>query len=226
MLGLAALATAAEAVRTYKAKDQFDSSPSQKALKGRAFLVELTPRESGFDRGCGDFPSWSYDASKGELRSEAFPNSVLGLSTIPTDAFPNIPGTQELNSVPFVCQRVSQSAAKASNAYGATTIVRRSVEETLSFSTRNYFSARTDPSWTAHVEGSDARELARAIRVRITGVLGEWKPGQTIVCYTDKSEATMDMPFERTTHDCMFKTESIRFEIIDNRTRSVLHAWE
>jgi hypothetical protein len=151
---------------------------------------------------------------------------IFGAYIIPTGAFPNTSSTTEIDAVPFVCQRVSQVAEKASNAFGATTIIRRSVEDSLSFSTSNYATGQSKPYWTTQVEGSDARDLAKAMRIRITGVLGAWKPGQTIVCYTERSEATMDLPFDRSTHDCMFATKSIRFEIIDNRTQTILYSWE
>jgi hypothetical protein len=221
-----ALVAAAQLVRSYKLKDQFDSPPAQKALVGRSFTVELTPRESGFNSGCGFFASWSYDASKGELEVGATPGMVFASDTTPAGAFPNVQQTDHLNSVPFVCQRIAQSVAKANNAFGAVTNVQRSAEESLSFSTPDIIAGPNKPFWTTNVEGRGARDLAKAVRIRIRGVLGEWRPGQVIVCYIEKTEATFDLPFEVTTRDCMFKTEEIRFEIVDSRTQSVLHAWE
>lgn len=225
-LDASALAAAAQLVRSFKPKDQFDSPPAQKALVGRSFALELTPRESGINRGCGFFASWSYDASKGELEIAAMPGIVFAGDTNPSGAFPDMQPTDQLNPVSFICQRVAQSAVKASNAFGAVTNVQRSSEESLSFSTANVISGANKPYWTTHIEGQEARDLAKAVRVRMKGVLGEWRPGQVIVCYREKSEATLDLPFERTTRDCMFKTEAIRFELVDSRTQSVLYAWD
>jgi hypothetical protein len=223
-LDLSALAAAAQVVRSYIPKDQFDSPPAQKTLVGQPFAIELTPRESGFNSGCGSFPSWSYDASKGELEVGVTPNMVSASDTSPTGAFPGLQGADYLNSVSFVCQRVAQSVTKANNAFGVATNVQRSAEESLFFFTA--YQGPNQPHWTAHVEGQEARELAKAVRVRIKGVLSEWRPGQVIVCYSETFEATFDYPFERTTRDCTFKTESFHFEIIDSRTQSVLYRWD
>jgi hypothetical protein len=224
-LDLAALTAAAQLVRSYKPKDQFDSPPPQKSLGGRPFALELSPRESGFNKGCGFFASWSYDASKSELEIGEMPEIVFAGDTNPSGAFPNMQPTDQLNPVLFVCQRVAQSLGKASNAFGAVTTIQRSAEESLSLSTSN-IGRVNKPYWTVHVEGQEARELAKAVRIRVKGVLGEWRPGQVIICYRQNTEATLDSPFARTTRDCMFKTDEIRFEIVDSRTQSVLYAWD
>lgn len=222
-LTLADLTAAAQVVRAYKPRDQFDSPPKQQAFVGRIFELNLTPRETGFDRGCGAFPTWRYEAPKGELEISAAPGFVFGGDVRPAGALP-VPDTVQVNSLSFACQRTAQSPAQATNGFGAVTTVRRSLEESLSISTADL--STNEPYLTAKLDGPAARDLVKAARVRITGALGEWRPGQVIVCYSDKHEATFELPFERTVRDCMFNTTWIKFELVDQRTQAVLRAWE
>lgn len=212
----------ARSVRSFVAKDEFDSPPAQPAISGRAFSIELTPAEGVSDRPCAGYPWWRYDANKQELEVVADSGQVFPLLVSPRGIFANAQPGDSVPVLQFDCRQISDGTYTAENGFGVAVNVHQRTEETVSLA----IPESVEAEWSAHVEGDDARELSRAVRILITGVLREWTPGKVTLCYQDRLKPTVDFPFDLTTRDCAFNAESVQIEFIDARTGNVLYTAE
>ena len=199
-----------QGIRSFVPKDEFDSPPAQPPIAGRPFSMELTPTEGVSNPPCAGGPTWNYDLKKHELEV-----------TVDTDQ--HIPTLK--TAVPRLqidCRQISDSTYTAENGAGVAVNVHEQTEYTVSLAIPKAASVE----WSAHIEGDDARQLSRAVRILVTGVLGEWARGKVALCYHERVKPTTALPWDFTFRDCAFKADSARIGLIDARTGKVLYRAE
>ena len=69
---------------------------------------------------------------------------------------------------------------------------------------------------------SAARKLSKTLRVRITGTVGTWVTGKTIICGKRTKQPTISLPIEKITDVCFINARIDRVEFFDSSTGKVL----
>jgi hypothetical protein len=231
-LGIVDLQTTADQIRNFKPKDEFDTPPSSSNIAGRAFSVTVKPRKRGISNSiCQGFPSWGYFPQQSNLEVAFNTGSILtsGLASDPfTAAFPQSKSLSGsfLRFASFTCKKLKQGQYSASNAFGATTSVDRETDIVLAFSDQDSSSrvpADAVTYWSKSISGDAARKLSESVAIRITGVIGVWPNGQSVICGTKRNSPRLNFPYDQTLDACVFKATSLQFEVLDQTTGEVLH---
>ena len=233
-IGIEALTNTANLVRSFEAKDEFDTPPNASSLTGRRFSVDVDPRKRGPSNSiCDGFPSWGYFSSLGKYEVSFTPARILVgyLNTPFSAAFTNT-SNGVLNFTSFTCQKINGGSYRATNAFGAVTTVERRKDVVIAFSdvgdTRSnmvdVLSVGNKRYWSSAISGDLARKLSVSVKVRISGTIDRWPNGQNILCGMDKKEAKFDWPYEETVDACIFRTKGLTFEVIDTRTNDILNS--
>jgi hypothetical protein len=220
LVSIATLRAAAEKVRTFRPKDQFDSPPDMSALVGRRFEVETAPRATGpANQICPGTPMYSYDHP---TLSIMYNNQVLlGNFDIDVDTSDGN-GLGFFNTYAFDCAVSAGRSYVGSNAFGASAVVSVQNDRFLAFASARALPSQED-TWEQTATPSVARDLARSVRVRVRGTVGKWTNGQPVECGTYVDEAKIDYPYEERQSGCFFKADIDSVDAIDSRTGNTLH---
>lgn len=226
VLGKQQLMATADAVRLFKPKDQFDTGPSTPSLSGQAFSVIVSPLPRGIpNKICDGYPSWAYFKEDGRYEVGFFPaqasltqlTSTFG-GAIPRTAGP-LGGFAYFTS--FDCNRVEDSYYDSTNAFGAHQNVHRTSDVILAFS--DVQGSLSTNLWSRLISGDPARALSQSIVIRISGILGQWPDGNTLKCAKQVGRPTFDHPEDANLDACIFKTKSLKFEVLDSLSGEILY---
>ena len=219
------LVAAAEQVRTFVPRDQFDEPPAGPAWNGRRFSFTVEPVSWGpASHPCTGLATWDY--RNGQLSVSARPEFVNPFTF--TGQFRGTGrsdrGRQivDLNLYSITCQQSAIEDVQATNAFGAQFRVRRWTDSAIGiFDTGDF-----DPKWKIYshtqLDGAAARELTRNLLVRVSGTLSTWPNGGMIICGTDNSSPTIGTPTARTRNICGFNGRPDHVEFLNTATGHVL----
>ena len=224
----AELIRAAEAVFSFVPKDQFEATPSGTELSGKSFVIVRDVNVSRkFRRRCLGGATWYYkpgstkfsfyygrrvllrDYPIGELTASVV---LYGLST-------------KVAVFELKCKFTDGGSYTASNRMGAKVTVYVGVAKfiVLAFKTTAfYYGAGNYPGIT--LAPNAARKLSKTLRVRITGTVGIWSNGKTILCGKRTHAPTMDIPIKITLDACFINARIDRVTFFDSSTGKVLFA--
>jgi hypothetical protein len=219
------LVTAAERVRSFVPRDQFDAPPAGPAWNSRRFSYTVEPVGWGTDRQpCAGLPTWDY--SNGQLSISARPAFVnpFNFSGQFRSAGNAGRATQitDLNLYSITCQQSPIEEVQAANALGAQFSVRRWTDEAVGIFDTGKFDPKWKVYWHAQLDGAVARDLTRNLRIRVSGSLQAWPNGKMIICGTDDSPPTITKPTARTRKICGFNGRPDHIEFLNSATGQVL----
>lgn len=218
----------ARTVRSFKAKDEFDTPPPQPTLTGRPFLLEVEPWGRTPPRmACFGYPSWSYDASSGTLYVST------GASELLLDSFRTQLGyitkraertiwPETVRYFATDCARAALAKYTATNAYGAKFEIEPTSQTVTAVADDVSGESALTRSFEIKMSGAQARSLVPNLRVRFRGALADWKPGSAVACGRKREGPIASSPYDRTLKACLFNGHIDRIELVDVRTGDVL----
>jgi hypothetical protein len=219
-LQLVDLQSAAATVRDFKQKDVFtDSVPTKADLAGKHFEVEIVPihaKETSI--GCVGTPTWAYSSTDG------FATFLIADSILAGDLSISYRDLGSLNLFVLTCKQAEDTYYRATNAFGGPATVRKTRESLLAFSDGE--EGPRGSTWHSEVKGEAARSLSKSVRLRLSGQIGKWPDGSTVICGVAHRQATLDFPHEDTREACIFKTTSEYVEVIDSSDGRALFSEE
>lgn len=226
------LAALAERVRAYVPRDQFDTPPQMASVAGKRFTYVVIPLQTGPDNAiCRGFATWSYWANDQRLEVAQSAGSTIsyGIRSKNGPLFPSevarVGHNSELTFDSFTCRKIKEPGYIATNGFGARFDVKKETDIVTSIASLEPITHSFWRSyWTTQVAGEAARELSKNIRVRVSGSLDDWAPGKTVLCGTEVSSPTIDLPQESTLDMCMFKGRADHMEVINGQTGEVLYS--
>lgn len=232
MISIEQLIRAAENLRNFTPKDEFDAPAKESSFTGRNFSIVVKPvKREQMLPGCKGYPTWAYHPSHGKY--EVTFSSDIQIRNF-SDAnfsavFPNDASTGKLGYLEFAsfaCKRF-KSIYQASNAFGTTTTVKKIIDQVVAFSSQDLQHKHISGFrhfWSHEIEGDAARSLSESISIRISGVIGQWSNGQNILCGVKRLvEPSLNIPFDTSLDACIYKTDSFLLEVVDTRTNEVLY---
>jgi|GEM_PF-4943217 len=223
------LSVMAAQIRSFTPRDKFDSLPPLPSVAGRAFSVVMAPLEGGPNNSiCSGFPSWVYlpQRSHYEVGSGTVTASKSNfegpLGPLFATSSPREPSLIKFLS--FTCSHAKEPPYTTTNGFGAQVQVEKTTETVTAIA----YDYDRLPSWKDYWEstttGDAARQLAKNVRVRISGVLSDWSPGTPIMCGVSRRHPTMALPIDRTLNACLFKGRIDRFEVLNAATGELLYS--
>ena len=224
----AELIRAAEAVFSFVPKDQFEAAPGGTELSGKSFVIVRDVRvPGGLRRSCLGESTWRYNPNSTRFRF-GYGGSAL-LSDYKTGGSPIISSTYSSDITATVfelkCKFTDGGTYTASNSMGAKVTVYTGVANfiVLAFKTTAfYYGASNVPG--IPLAPNAARKLSKTLRVRITGTVGTWSNGKTIICGKRTHAPTMDIPIKITLDACFINARIDRVTFFDSSTGKVLFA--
>jgi hypothetical protein len=218
------LLSAAEQVRNFVPRDQFDAPPSGPAWNGQRFSYTVQP--AGWGPGqppCAGLPTWDYQ--NGQLSVSARPQFVNPFTF--TGQFRGSRASDrsqivDLNLYSIRCQQSALEDVAATNAFGVQFPVRRWTEDAVGIFDTGSFDPKWKVYWETQVEGALAREISHNLLVRISGSLQAWPNGSMIVCGTDQSDPTVTTPIDRKRKICGFNGRPDHIEFLNAATGHLL----
>lgn len=223
VLSAEALLAIATPVRDFKPKDQFDTPPNPPSVAGRSFSVTLKPLPA--PRGCSGFAGWEYDGKKQQFT--AFAGHDILSNKVKYGPAIEIPKRQEWQSVALhytgiACEQTTPPSYQASNAFGVKmdVSVLRNRAIAIGFATAqlyDYLKAwDRDPYYQSPAAGDVARKFSTELQVRISGTLGEWPGGRTLVCADLPGVSpTREHPVDWAQEVCAFNGQVEKIEYLD-----------
>lgn len=229
LLSLDELKAAAEQVRAFAPKDQFEAPPPGPDWQGRRFsyVVEPVQRTPEGRHGCSGFPEWSF--GNGSLSIAARPESVLSYKLAGSNG-PIFPGMRTINKsgqlllYSLDCVRDDQETYTATNAFGAQLPVSRWTEHVIAIADTDPMDFKFRTYWNKTMSGDEARSLTLNLRVRGTGTLGAWPGGRSIVCGTTNRSPTITSRTDKTLEACIFRGRIDALEFFDSTTGQTLYS--
>ena len=124
--------------------------------------------------------------------------------------------------VAFRCRSTREPERPAVNMYGETVTDEPTREEVIAVAIARPADERVEMgSYSATTDEAGARRLGASTAVRISGTIGEWAPGRTIVCGADDYSA-FDVPvLVGDFSGCLVNGRIERVEYIDSTTGDV-----
>jgi hypothetical protein len=199
------------------------AGPLSRGLAGRRFQFTLAPRERGpKNEICTGYPSWGWypeqklfevNASEG-VHDKRFFLDAAGDEAMPADT----PLWVQL--VAFSCRYSREPERRVLNMYGETVSHEPTREEVVAIA--RPAGDRTDMGgYSVTTDEAGARRLGASMAVRISGTIGEWARGRTIVCGADDYSA-LDVPvLVGDFSGCLVNGRVDRVEYIDSATGEV-----
>lgn len=223
VLGVDALVALATPVRNFSANDQFDLPPTVPSVAGKRFSVTLKPLAS--PKGCSGFAGWEYDGEKQQFTS--FAGHGYASEKLKFGPKIQIPKRHEWDSITLhytaiSCEQASPRSYRAANAFGTemdVSVVRNRVIA-IGFVTADLYDYLKawdrEPYYKVTATGDDARKLTTSVQIRISGTLGAWPDGRTLVCSDETgSTPSRDYPVDWAQEDCMFNGQVEKIEYLD-----------
>lgn len=220
VLGASELEAAAAEVRAGRAKAG--------RLVGRRFRILVTPRETGPANSlCDGFPAWNWDAGGGafELSADSAGQHLRfflggdGNEAVPADGSPHGAMAEWVQITSFACRVAREPKRMVTNMYGET-VEHEPVREDVVAIAR--FGSRIPAAWLrVPTDEAGARVLGARIAVRLTGVIGEWAPGRSIVCGADDFSALGSPVFVEQFSGCLINGRVQRIDYVDRTTGEV-----
>lgn len=215
------LLAAARSVRGFKPNDEFDAPPTMPQFAARTFSYELQVKKRG-SGGCSSLPHWGYRAASQELDV-----TFVGTMTTPLGASGDNDAvlskiSYSVHFLPLTCSHREGASYRAENAFGAQKTVYRSEETAVGVGHEGLGSDLGFVSLKMAVPPDEARSITESLKVRVSGRIGEWLPGVTLVCGRQVGYARFDHPWENTTNACVYRATLEKVEVLDGRTGRVL----
>lgn len=217
-------------LRSFTPRDKFDSLPTPPSVAGKQFSVVISPLERGPDNAiCSGHPSWGFRPEKGHFEVDAG-NGDKMKSSFKGPLGPLFPSDVQrepgfIRFVSFTCSKTKEQPYVTTNGFGAQVRVEKSTDVVTAIA---YDRTRKLPVWkdywTTAITGNAARQLATNVRVRISGVLGDWSPGISLMCGVSRHHPTMTLPIDRTLDICMFNGRIDKFEVLNVATGELLYS--
>lgn len=224
------LSALVDKVRNFTPRDQFDAPPVQASLAGKRFSYTVEPRPIGHATNCDAYPEWVYLPTRARLNFSW--SSSLALTYALTGGNgpvfpPNMakPRNAELMFRSFTCAKKVEPSYTANNAFGARFTIEKWTDVVSAIADFDPLSGRRLPSsWEAPVTGDEARALSANARIRVSGTLGDWWQGASVVCGLKRLEPSIQVPWDRTTDLCLIRGRVERIEVIDQRSGATLNS--
>jgi hypothetical protein len=231
------LSRGALAMLNYVPKDEFDAPPDSPSVAGKRFSYTITPSGFGNENFCPGYPGASYDLQQseffvtlnmGDLTSDYFKMNNQPVLALPRKSW----HTPAFKVLGFDCRNNKGQSYTASNAYGAKVTVEK-MDITVvgiaftGFRGENEKIWDKPDNWVKSMPADEARALSSNIKIRVTGTLGVWPNGRTLLCGAVAGFGpTIDSPSDVKTIECLYAGEPERFEVIDSATNVVLYSAE
>jgi hypothetical protein len=223
------LGAMAAQIRSFTPRDKFDSLPALPSVAGRRFSVVVAPLERGSNNSiCSGFPSWGYLPQRshyevGSGTGTGLKRSFEGpLGPIFATGSPREPALIEYLS--FTCSHAKEPAYTTTNGFGAQVQVEKTTDTVTAIAYDYDKPTSWKDYWETTITGDAARQLAKNVRVRISGVLSDWSPGTPIKCGVSRRHPTMALPIDRTLNACLFNGRIDRFEVFNVATGELLYS--
>lgn len=218
-------------VRAFRAKDEFDTPPSQRSVAGRPFSLDVPPLGSGGRlAACFGYPMWSYSAETGTLyvstgESDLMLNSFLSKQgAVSKRARSDIWG-EKIQYFATDCARADLPNYTATNAYGAEFHIEPTLQTVTAIADALPRGQKWPDSFRMQIPGSEARTLVPRLRVRFIGVMQDWKPGVAVACGTRRDGPTSSSPYDRRMDLCLFNARIDRIELRNATTGELMDAF-
>lgn len=225
------LVTGARQLQAWKPRDQFSAPPGGPQFAGRAFsyALPISPRVSQLSLAvCSSLPHWGYNAALQELEVN-FPEglaSPLGASADNDAVLSKIEqgGGNYVHFLPLVCVAREGASYRAHNALGAETTVFSSRETSIGVGYADVLSNDRLGFFSLKVAMSPdvARVVTKNLRIIVTGEIGNWLPGISLVCGRDIGRPTFNSPFDNSQSACVYRATVTKIEVVDGMTGQVL----
>ena len=125
----------------------------------------------------------------------------------------------------FTCAKTVEPSYTAANGFGVQFRIEKMTEMVSAIGDFDPLTGRRLPSsWDAMVTGDAARVLTANARIRVSGTLGDWWQGVSVVCGQNRLEPSISLPLDRTTDLCMIRGKVDRVEVIDQRSGATLYS--
>lgn len=218
----------ANRILSHKKLDEFDNGPSFSRIAGQSFSITFNVRKSLYADDCPGYPTWRY--IEGTLSVEMSGGHIFvdTWDEVFTKIFPQNESlsTGLLYFTSFVCNKKASSRYQATNAFGATTTVTRQRYTAIAISSQKQ--PTTDivypqADWRDDILGDAARQLSKSLTLRLTGIVGTWPNGESVLCGTEHMKPKLDFPYDTDTRVCVFKAKSLTYEIMDRLTGRTLY---
>lgn len=210
----------ANRARAFHPKDEFDTAYGLPSVSGKRFVYTVEPARMDPDkRTCKGFPIWAYLPQKDQL--EVGLNKWSESSTILSGSRSATGSKTYATFDTFVCKKVSLPSALVTQELATKTVVRETITAIGDLSDP-YTGWKT--YWITKASGDEARQLSKALRIRVSGSLVDWKPSQPVLCGIRASVSTRESAQGDTLDLCMFKGKADLFEVLHTRTGAILFA--
>jgi hypothetical protein len=223
ILSAEALVALAAPARNFNPKDQFDLPPNVPSVEGKGFNITIKPLSS--PKGCSGFAGWEYDGQKQQFT--AFAGHRYAPEKLKFGPKIEVPKRHEWDSITLhytgiACEQAPPRTYRAANAFGTemdVSVVRDRVVA-IGFVTSDLYDDLKawdrDPYYKVTATGDDARKLTTSIQIRISGRLGVWPDGRTLICADETGNApTRDFPVDWAQETCIFNGHIEKIEYLD-----------
>ncbi len=199
------------------------AGPLSRALAGRRFQFTLTPRERGPKHEiCTGYPDWGWypqqkrfevNVSEGVHHTRFFLDAAGG-EAMPADT------PEWIQLVAFSCRYTREPERRVLNMYGETVTHEPTRQEVVAIA--HPAGDRVDlGGYGVTTDEAGARRLGGSMVVRISGTIGEWARGRTIVCGADDYSAFEVPVLVGDFSACLVNGRVDRVEYIDSATGEV-----
>lgn len=233
VLGVGDFSQIADHIHAYKPSDEFDDGPTFPTIAGLRFSITMNIRKSTPPNDCPGYPTWSYDAGDGTLSTELSDGFVFVDSWDErfTKIFPRNKNVSSgtLYFTSLICRNTLSSRYRASNAFGVSATVSRQKYRLVAISTQKQPTTEMiypQSVWRDSVSGEEARHLSKSLALRITGTVGTWPNGESVLCGTEHLRPKLDFPYDTDTSVCVFKVNAVTYEVIDRSSGATLYKVE
>ena len=176
---------------------------------------------------CFGYPMWSYSASTGTLYVSTGAHALM-LNTFRSKhgSVAKKPAqdssSDKIHYFASDCARSDLPSYTASNAYGAEYRIEPTLQTITAIADDLPRGSPLTESFKIETTGAAARTLVPNLRVRISGLLADWKPGVSVACGEKRNSPTATSPYDRRFDYCFFNGRIDRIELLDIRTGEVL----
>lgn len=225
-LGQAELEAAAVEVRSGRAEPA--------GLRGRRFQITIAPRPRGEQNEiCTGFPSWGWYPKDGTFElshldgthEARFFYNAEGALALPF-APKNFGEEQQWVEVhTFSCRYRREATRRTENMYGEIVDHEPIQEDVTAIASRHrprLSRALTPWDWlSVKTDEAGARALGARMVVRISGVIGQWSPGRSIVCGADDHSSLGTPMLMPNFSGCLINGRVTRVDYVDAKTGKV-----
>jgi hypothetical protein len=207
------------------------ASPAK--LAGRRFRITIVPRQRGETNSiCTGFPSWGWYPKEGTFElSHSGGSHEAGYFHDPTGALAlpfapkNLGEKQQWVDVhAFSCRYTREPRRRTENMYGEIVDHEPTREDVTAIAGRHTPSRGAAFRWdwlSVKTDEAGALVLGARMVVRLSGVLGEWSPGRSIVCGADDHSSLGVPVLTPAFSGCLINGRVERIEFVDAVTGKV-----